>query len=177
MTRLVGAAPPARSGTWTDRTAFSGMDPIDQPPGPVRADQIAMLRDCAERVKMARDLLGVFADRYEAFPAHLGLVAARELARIRVMLDRYDASDPTAGLPAGSFASANAQREYQGLSAVGAASRADALRVIAGLAVALIAVLERAAPEIAAPDVRNLCAHLTLAARGQLRAAQAWSGR
>jgi hypothetical protein len=102
---------------------------------------------------------------------------ARELAAVRVLLDRYGVWDPTDGLTRGVFADVSLQASYDRLPAEGLCSRADALRVTARLGADVVTLLEPALTDTDAPDVRHTYLHVLVAAHQQVRLAQRWSGR
>jgi hypothetical protein len=166
---------PAR--TWRDRSGFLGLDVPNQPSGCLDPAGREVLRDMAQRTKVAHDLLVAFADRYDAFPVQLIDAQTRELASVRVLLERYGVADPTAGLPAGLFADADVQERYDRLLADGLRDRASALEVSTRLAGDAASALGEALGHLHAPDVRHIYLHLLLAAHQQIRLGQAWSGR
>ena len=163
--------------SWRDRSGFCGMDLLDQPSGTLTEEGKALLIDVALRTKLGHDLLAEFADRYAAFPAQLVGAQTRELAAIRVLLDRYSVPDPTAGLPPGVFVRSDVQARYDRLLTEGSRDRAGALTVGTQLAAATVTTLDEAIRHIDAPDVRHTLLHLIMAAHQQIRLAQAWSGR
>jgi hypothetical protein len=163
--------------SWRDRAGFCGMDLLDQPSGSLTADMKVLLGDLAERIKMNHDLLGAFADRHEPFPGQMVGAQTRELAAVRVLLDRYGVPDPTAGLPAGEFVHDGAQFGYDRLLAEGMRDRASALAVVVRLADATVTTLDEALRHLDAPDVRHTFLHLIMTAHQQRRLAHAWSCR
>jgi len=162
---------------WRDRLGFCGGDPVDQPSGVLGPTQRATLRAVAARCKLEHDLLALFADRYQAFPAQLALSRTQAIAAIRPLLSRYGISDPSAMGGTGVMADAVTQADFDRLVAVGCADRAAALRITARLAAGSIWMLEFALAGLTAPDVRHTYLHLLTMAHQQLRTALAWSGR
>lgn len=163
--------------SWRDRAGFCGMDLIDQPSGELPDAGKALLGELAERGKLSHDLLAAFTDRFEVFPGQLVGAQTRELAAIRVLLDRYGVPDPTAGRPAGEFARDDTRSRYDRLLAEGTRDRVSALAVGTRLAATTVAILDEALPRLDAPDVRHTLLHLLMASRQQIRLCQAWSCR
>ena len=158
---------------WRDRTGFCGVGVLDQPAGTLDAGQRAQLQALAARTKLVHDLVAAFADRYDPFPAELAPALTRELAALRLLLDRYGGTDAQAPFAPGQFADAGLRHDYERLVRLGSTGRRAALAVIAGLLRETIAAL----PDVAAPDVHNVCFQLHAATLRQLRVVQAWSGR
>jgi hypothetical protein len=164
---------PTQAGAWRDRAGFCAVDALEQPAGTLDLDQRARLQALAARMKLGHDLVASFADRYGAFPVQLLEAHMRELVAVRLLLSRYGLMDANATLRLGEFAGAELQRDYDRLLAQGSIGRAQALDVVAAVLHEAIFVL----PEVAAPDVRNVCFQLHAATLRQLRLVQAWSGR
>ncbi|RZU53219.1 hypothetical protein EV385_5117 [Krasilnikovia cinnamomea] len=162
---------------WRSCAGFCGLDVVDQPSGVLTAGEGRALRRLAEEVKLGRDLITEFADRYEPFPGRLAWSQVRELLAVRTLLDRYGLSDPTVGLAPGGFTEVAVRARYDGLRAAGRRDRAAALAAVAAHACDVIALLGRDLAATTAPDVRHTCLHVLAAAHQQLRVVQAWSSR
>lgn len=103
---------------------------LPAPAGGLTAAQKTALARVAEQEKLAHDLYTAFAARYEA--RVLDRISAAEtdhLHAIRVLLDRYHVTDPTAGKAAGAFATATTKATYDRLPARGKASEQTALQI------------------------------------------------
>ncbi|MEV4702887.1 DUF2202 domain-containing protein [Actinoplanes sp. NPDC049316] len=162
------------SEAWRDRAGFCAPDRAVAPSGPVTAGQVTLLLELAQRTKLGHDLLAAFADRYAAFP-RTAPAQTRELTALRELLDRHGLADPSAGLGAGVFADPGVQARYDQCLAEGRTGRAAALAVVRRAAAEVVRMLEDVLPGLAAPDVRQVCLHILLAAHRQIRVAQAWS--
>ena len=168
--RLRPAAPAA---AWRDRTGFCGVEALDQPAGTLDVAQRAQLHALVTRIKLVHDLVAAFADRYDPFPAELAPEQTRELAALRLLLDRYGVTDAPAALGTGRFGDPGLRHDYERLLRLGGTGREAALQVIAELLRETIAVL----PDVRAPDVHNVIFQLHAATLRQLRLIQAWSRR
>lgn len=146
--------------------------------GTLTAAQEATAQAMAEEEKLAGDLYQAFADRYPAaIFDRIGAAEDQHLAAVRTVLERYGLSDPTAGKPAGQFATASVQATYDRLLAQGLASQAAALSVAEQVEQTDIADLQRAAAGLDAPDVAMVYRHLLAASRQHLAAFTAWPAR
>jgi len=141
------------------------------PSGTLTASQRTALVGMADEEKLARDLYTVLAARYPADVQFSRIVRAESnhLAAVRTLLTRYGVTDPTASLPAGSFANAATTSLYTGLLA-GATS--DATALAAGVAVEKddIAALNTARAGVTAPDVLQVYRNLLTASQRHLTA-------
>ncbi|UQU61868.1 DUF2202 domain-containing protein [Couchioplanes caeruleus] len=164
----------APSEAWRDRAGFCAPHPALLPSGPVRPAQVELLIELAQRTKLCHDLLAAFADRYAAFPQSAPS-QTRELVALRQLLERHGLADPSAGLGAGLFAVPGVQARYDRYLAEGRTGRAAALAVVRRTAAEVVRMLDDALPAGTAPDVRQVCLHILLAAHRQIRVAQAWS--
>lgn len=123
--------------------------------------QRSTLASIAEDEKLAHDLYVAFADQYSAAVfTRIATAETRHLAAVRVLLDRYDIADPTADLPAGTFASSRFQDLYDAQLAAGSADLAAAYRVGVLVETTDIADLAAAATGLTAPDVQQVYARL-----------------
>jgi hypothetical protein len=139
--------------------------------GTLTSAQKAALAAMAEEEKLARDVYTVLATRYPDDTQFSRIVRAesRHLAAVRSLLTRYDITDPTAGLPAGSFASPATTALYTSLLA---SATNDATALAAGVAVekADIAALNAAKAGVTAPDVLAVYSNLLTASQHHLTA-------
>jgi hypothetical protein len=125
----------------------------------------------ADEEKLARDLYTVLATRYPNDVQFSRIVRAESmhLAAVRTLMTRYDVTDPTAGLPAGSFANAATTSLYASLLA---SATSDATALAAGVAVEKddIAALNTAKAGVTAPDVLQVYTYLLTASHRHLTA-------
>ena len=139
--------------------------------GTLTASQKTALVGMADEEKLARDLYTVLATRYPGDVQFSRIVRAESnhLAAVRTLLARYGGTDPTASLPAGSFANPATTSLYTGLLA-GATS--DATALAAGVAVEKddIAALNTAKAGVTAPDVLQVYSNLLTASQRHLTA-------
>lgn len=131
------------------------------PSGTLSAAQAAALVGMADEERLARDLYASFASMYpSAVWDNIEAAESTHLAAIRTLLARHGIADPTAILPAGSFASPETAALYARLLAQGSASEAAAFEV--GRAVELddIAKLDAARSGVTAADVLRVHGNL-----------------
>ncbi|HQR25629.1 MAG TPA: DUF2202 domain-containing protein [Nocardioides sp.] len=135
----------------------------------VLAERLAFNR---EEERMARDLYRFFARRYDnARP--FGMIARSEqqhFTAVGVLLARYGVADPSAGLPAGSYADPTVQQLYDGWKKQGTVSLRSAFRAGQELEKRDIADLEATLAQVGEPDVQTVLGHLLAASRMHLRA-------
>jgi hypothetical protein len=141
------------------------------PSGTLTSSQKAALTTMADEEKLARDLYTVLATRYPNDVQFSRIVRAESmhLSAIRTLMTRYDVTDPTAGLPAGSFPNAATTSLYGSLLA---SATSDATALAAGVAVEKddIAALNKAKAGVTAPDVLQVYTHLLTASQRHLTA-------
>ena len=144
--------------------------------GTLTAAQRVELAAMAEEEKVAHDLYLALAARYPAVTpfARIATSEARHLAAVQAMLARYDVADPTAGKPAGQFASAQMQSLYDSLLA-GATTPALALAAGVSVEKADIADLREALSGLTAPDVTRVYTRLLAGSRQHLAAFTAFT--
>lgn len=144
--------------------------------GTLTAAQRTELAAMAEEEKVAHDLYLALAARYPAVTpfARIATSEARHLAAVQAMLARYDVADPTAGKPAGQFASAQMQSLYDSLLA-GATTPALALAAGVSVEKADIADLREALSGLTAPDVTRVYTRLLAGSRQHLAAFTAFT--
>ncbi len=132
----------------------------------------------AEEEKLAHDLYVAFADRYDV--TVLDRIADAEthhLAAVRMLMDRYGVTDPTAGLAPGSFATPAVRASYDDLLAKGSVSEQEALRIGQIVETADIDQLRTALAGLTAPDVQRVYTHLLRASERHHDAFTAWLGQ
>ncbi|HEX6247874.1 MAG TPA: DUF2202 domain-containing protein [Nocardioidaceae bacterium] len=115
----------------------------------------------AELEKMTHDLYLVFAEetgdwRFE----RIAEAESRHLEAVRLLLDRYDVTDPTDGLAQGEFTSDAVQTMYDEYVEEGSESLEAALKVGADHERDDIAALEKFADDVDADDVERVFEHL-----------------
>ena len=141
------------------------------PSGTLTSSQKTALAGMADEEKLALDLYTVLATRYPNDVQFSRIVRAEtmHLAAIRTLLTRYDVTDPTAGLPAGTFANAATTTLYTSLLA---SATSDATALVAGVAVekADIAALDAAKSGVTAPDVLQVYSNLRTGSERHLAA-------
>jgi hypothetical protein len=141
------------------------------PSGTLTSSQKTALVGMADEEKLALDLYTVLATRYPNDVQFSRIMRAEtmHLAAIRTLLTRYDVTDPTAGLPAGTFANAATTTLYTSLLA---SATSDATALAAGVAVekADIAALDAAKAGVTAPDVLQVYGNLRAASERHLTA-------
>jgi hypothetical protein len=139
--------------------------------GTLTSAQKTALAAMADEEKLARDVYSVLATKYPADPQFSRIVRAESmhLAAIRSLMARYDVTDPTAGLPAGSFANGATTSLYTSLLA-GATNDANALAAGVAVEKADIAALTAAKAGVTAPDVLTVYSNLLAASQRHLTA-------
>ena len=131
------------------------------PSGALTNAQGTWLVAMAEEEKLAQDLYAAFAAQYpSAMWDRIGAAEATHLAAVRTLLTAYDIADPTAGLPAGTFASPLIAAMYADLLAQGSVSEAAAFGVGKLVEIDDIAKLDIARAEVTAADVLSMYASL-----------------
>lgn len=124
----------------------------------------------AEHEKLARDTYVAYFESTGDY--RFERVAASEeqhLEAIRMLLDRYDLTDPTAGLDEGEFKSDAVERTYQEYLAEGD-DLESALEVAQGIETDDIADLGKASEGLDAPDVEQVYEHQIRASEHHLAA-------
>ncbi|MFY1670294.1 DUF2202 domain-containing protein [Plantactinospora sp. WMMB334] len=146
--------------------------------GTLTGAQQATLVSMAWEEKVAHDLYVRFADRYDAVVFdRIATAENRHLAAIRTLLARYGITDPTAGLPAGTFTDPAAQASYDRLLAQGNASLSAALAVGQQVEREDIAALKAALNGLTAADVTQVYNNLLTTSERHLTAFTRWPTR
>lgn len=161
-----GMGPGAGQGTRGD----GGCLLADAEQGTLTDAQEQELRAQAEHEKLARDTYVAYFEstgdyRFERIAAS----EDQHLEAIRMLLDRYDLTDPTAGLDEGEFTSDAVEGTYQEYLAEGN-DLESALEVAQGIEKDDIADLEKATDGLDAPDVEQVYDHQIRASEHHLAA-------
>jgi len=137
--------------------------------GTMTTAQKSTLAAMAEEEKLAHDLYVAFADAHST-PVFTRVANAetQHLAEVRILLDRYDIADPTAGQAVGTFTTASTQKLYDGLLAKGKASLDDAYAAARTVESTDITDLKAATTGVTAPDVLAVYTHLLAASQRHL---------
>ncbi len=166
----IGIGTVAAAGPWnTARTGVAA--PVAATAAPVAAAAVrsgaltnaqqTLLAGMAEEEKLAQDLYAAFATLYpSAMWDRIGSAEATHVAAIRTLLTTYAIADPTAGLPAGTFASPSVAAMYADLLAQGSVSEAAAFGVGKLVEIDDIAKLDAARVGVTAADVLSVYANL-----------------
>jgi len=138
-----------------------GADLSNVASGTLTTAQKSALASMAEEEKLAHDLYVAFADAYQT-PVldRIADAETRHLAAVRIVLDRYDIADPTAGQAVGTFATASTQKFYDDLLAKGKASLDDAYAAARTVESTDITDLKASTTGVTAPDVLRVYANL-----------------
>ena len=154
------------------RTGMGGAAGLaDVPSGTLTEAQEATLIAMAEEEKLARDLYAAFAETHAApVFSRIADAEARHLEAVRVLLGRYGLDDPTADLPAGTFATKAAQESHDARLADGSSSLEAAYAVGRAVETADISDLDAALAGITAPDVQRVYERLLAASQHHLGA-------
>ncbi len=134
--------------------------------------QKALLAENAETEKMSHDLYVAFFDAHGDYRfERVAQAETQHLEALRMLMDRYDVTDPTVGLDEGEFASDEIQADYDAYLEQGAESLEAALEVAADYERADIAGLEEFADDVTdAADVDQVLGHLADGSRMHLEA-------
>ena len=158
-----------------------GGTPVTSPPTTfltLTAAQKAALAGMAEEEKLARDLYAAFAATYPTRAwTTIGAAESIHLAAIRTLLARYGVADPTAGKPAGTFATAAVQATYTRLLAAGNVSERAAFTVGRTVELDDTAKLDAALVGMTATDVRQIYSNLRRGSTQHLAAFNRLLGR
>ncbi len=136
-------------------------DLTDVASGTLTDSQTAVVAALAEEEKLAHDLYVAFADQYGTPPfTRIADAETQHLAQVRIILERYAIADPTAGLAAGTFATAATQDLYDTLLADGSAGVEAAFQAARTVESTDVADLQSAVVGVTAPDVLQVYANL-----------------
>ncbi len=133
--------------------------------------QKSTLASIAEDEKLAHDLYVAFADLYSvrAFD-RIATAETQHLMEVRLVLDRYDVTDPTVGLAVGTFTTARFQELYDTQLAAGSVDLTAAYEAGVLVEQTDIADLTAAASDLAAPDVEQVYTNLLAGSERHLAA-------
>jgi hypothetical protein len=135
--------------------------------GTLTDSQKSAVTALAEEETSAHDLYVAFASEYST-PVFTRIANAetQHLTELRILLDRYAVTDPTAGHVVGKFANAAAQKRYDEPLAQGSAGLTDAYAAARTVESADVADLTAAKAEVTAPDALQVYTNLITAPPG-----------
>lgn len=141
-------------------------------PGATISSEVAeQLTFMVQEEQLARDIYALAASKYpDRVFTNINRAESTHMAQLRVLLDRYDLADPTAGVKAGVYADKDLQTFFDRLAAQVRTSRDAAVQAGIQVESADIADLKRAQTLSAPSDVRAVLANL-LAGSGRHLAA------
>jgi hypothetical protein len=144
-------------------------DLTDVASGTLTDTQKSAVAALAAEEKLAHDLYVAFADQYptRAF-TRIANAETQHLAELRIILERYSIADPTAGLAAGTFATAATQDLYNKLLADGSAGVDAAYAAARTVESTDITTLQSSVVGVTAPDVLQVYANLLAGSRRHL---------
>jgi hypothetical protein len=141
--------------------AGTGADLTNVASGTLTAAQKTSLAAMAEEEKLAHDLYVTLAAKYGNTSFNrISNAETRHLTEVRIVLTRYNITDPTAGKAVGTFATASTQQLYNKLVAQGTASVDGAFAAARTVEKTDIADLNKAKTGVTAPDVLAVYTHL-----------------
>jgi len=136
-------------------------DLTDVASGTLTDSQKSAVAALAEEEKLAHDLYVAFADQYGTRTfTRIANAETQHLAEVRVILERYSITDPTAGREAGTFATAATQDLYNKLLADGSTGVDAAYTVARTVESTDVTDLKSAVVGVTAPDVLQVYANL-----------------
>ncbi len=149
----------------------AGMGLANVGSGTLTSAQRTSLAGMAEEEKLAHDVYVTLATKYPGTVqfSRISSAEAQHLAAVRVLLDRYDMTDPTYGLGVGQFTDLDVKALYDTLIAR-ATTPANALAVGVTIEKMDIADLDDAIAGLTAPDVVQVYTHLQQASERHLAA-------
>lgn len=142
----------------------------DAASGTVTDEQKATLIAMAAEETLAHDLYIAFADMYDdaSVFSRVARSETKHLEAVRTLLDRYDITDPTIGLEAGTFPSDATQKLYDTLLAQGSVSLDAAMAAARTVEETDIADLTAAKDGVTAPDLLMVYERLLAASQHHL---------
>ena len=136
-------------------------DLTDVASGTLTDSQKSAVAALAEEEKLAHDLYVAFADQYGTRTfTRIANAETQHLAEVRVILERYSITDPTAGREAGTFATAATQDLYNKLLADGSTGVDAASTVARTVESTDVTDVKSAVIGVTAPDVLQVYANL-----------------
>ncbi|WP_432954445.1 DUF2202 domain-containing protein [Micromonospora haikouensis] len=170
-----GAAGPMGSGAMGRDGRCAGLS-ITAQQGTLTDAQKGVLAAMAQEEKLAHDLYAAFGTTYDlAVFDHIADSETQHLTTVRILLQRYDVADPTAGTTDGKFSDPAVQAAYDKLLAEGNASQPAALGVGKKVEQTDIADLRTALTGLSAADVTQVYTSLLAASERHLAAFTRWS--
>ncbi|TFD34261.1 DUF2202 domain-containing protein [Cryobacterium cryoconiti] len=137
--------------------------------GTLTDDQKTELAAMAEEEKLAHDLYVAFDEQYDATVfTRIAKSETKHLDAVRILLERYELTDPTVGLAAGEFVTDDTQALYDTLLAEGSVSLDAAMEVGRTVEETDIADLTTANEDVTAPDVLKVYERLLAASEKHL---------
>ncbi|OJV80728.1 MAG: hypothetical protein BGO37_14260 [Cellulomonas sp. 73-92] len=173
MARGAGAGSGTAAGTVSGHRygGGTGTGLADTPSGTLTASQQTDLAGMAEEELLAHDLYTAFAaDATSPVFARIADAETQHLTQIRLLLDRYGLTDPSADHVTGTFRDPAIQATYDRLLAEGAASTDAAYAAARTVEQADLQLLTSAAASLTAPDVQLVYSHLSTATQRHLTA-------
>ncbi|MGB8021750.1 MAG: DUF2202 domain-containing protein [Candidatus Nanopelagicales bacterium] len=143
-------------------------------PGATISTQVAKeLAYMVQEEKLARDVYALAKSRYsDRVFTNINRAETNHMAELRVLLDRYDVKDPTAGVAAGKFADKDLQALYDKLAAQVKKSRDEAVKAGITVETTDIADLKDALKLKAPSDVTTVLKNLLAGSQRHLAAFQ-----
>jgi hypothetical protein len=136
-------------------------DLTDVASGTLTDSQKSTVAALAEEEKLAHDLYVAFADQYGTRTfTRIATAETQHLTEVRVLLERYSITDPTAGREAGTFATAATQDLYNKLLADGSTGVDAAYAAARTVESTDVTDLKSAVVGVTAPDVLQVYANL-----------------
>lgn len=161
--------PGSQNGRGAGMGAGVNADLTNVASGTLTDSQKSTVAALAEEEALAHDLYVAFAGKYST-PVFTRIANAetQHLTELRILLDRYAITDPTAGHVVGTFTNADTQKLYNGLLAQGSASLVDAYAAARTVESTDIADLTAAKAEVTAPDALQVYTNLLTASQRHL---------
>ena len=136
-------------------------DLTDVASGTLTDSQKSAVAALAEEEKLAHDLYVAFADQYGTRTfTRIATAETQHLTEVRVILERYSITDPTAGREAGTFATGATQDLYNKLLADGSTGVDAAYAAARTVESTDVTDLKSAVVGVTAPDVLQVYANL-----------------
>lgn len=164
-----GARTPTSTAT-TPTPSPRGGAHLPAPAASITDQEKADLAFSREEERLARDLYQLFANKYDQARPFSNIVRAEQqhFTMTGVLLQRYGLTDPAAGKPAGTYASAELQKLYDGWLAQGNKSLAEAYKVGVALEKRDIADLKELVDRTKAADIKQVYTNLKNASERHL---------
>lgn len=169
-----GVASAANAACYGNTSGAGGGGQAAAVPGATISTAVAQeLAFMVQEEKLARDVYALAASLYpDRIFTTINRSESTHMAALRVLLDRYDVADPTAGAKPGVFADDDLQALYTKLAAQVRVSRDQAVQAGILVEVADIADLKDALTLKAPSDVRTVLGNLLAGSQRHLAAFQ-----